>query len=394
MRFQRPKDEIVFISNARDVEGPPHQFAAALWLAKKGFRLIYVGEGNPLRGFIRTPFGKLPAVLLNRRPGVIGWLSWHCSLAASILWLRAGNRGQLYYVNGSVSCPAALIALLGVPSDQIVYHTQDFLEHGRHPIWEFFEARVSKKAGLVISNEVTRAESMRDRYALAKMPLVVPTGLLKFWPRPKSSKRQRTNLLRRFYWRTTRPRHIVFHIGPYHPLRCGLSILRAFSSLPSNYGLVFTGMDETSVRTQECTRVAAKLGISERVILLGNLPYARLLRVVAAADAGLLLYANDGIGNSNQSPGRLSEYVGGGVPVVTSAQPYLTRVVQGDRLGEVCRGSSPAAIAKAIQRVCEDGRRYPRARLAAAFRNRLCFESGAAPLEAALSAFGRQRTAS
>jgi hypothetical protein len=98
---------------------------------------------------VNCPIGQIPATCLTT-----GTVGFQLALLRELIRTRSiEGEASLFYVQGHVVVPAALFGLIGVARERIIYHTQDYLEPGRHPHWEFFERRFARRAGCVISNE-------------------------------------------------------------------------------------------------------------------------------------------------------------------------------------------------------------------------------------------------
>jgi glycosyltransferase involved in cell wall biosynthesis len=129
--------------------------------------------------------------------------------------------------------------------------------------------------------------------------------------------------------------------------------LTAFQHLPKNYVLVFTGVDHREQDWLKWKDVIEKAGLEYRVIILGRMPYSTVLDYAAACDIGVLLYPDDGVGNFYQAPGRLSEYLACGMPVVASSFPGLELLILKYGLGAVADPGSPVDIARSIRQITE-----------------------------------------
>jgi glycosyltransferase involved in cell wall biosynthesis len=321
---------------------------AAIWLARQGYRVTFAGPGEAGAATLATPVADVAAeILTSRRGRLSAW--WHVRLLLKILRHRLrGGRDAVFYVQGSGPCAAAYFALLGWPRRRLIYHTQDFLEPGRHRLWEFFERQVAQRAGRVICNEPNRARFLASHYRLAEMPAVVRTGLPRDWPAPERDAGLRRGLLARVGPVGGGEPRLIMAGGGYSPVRCTAELIEAVGRLAPRYVLVFTGMAEGSPGHRAAVDAARQAGVAGRVLFLPHLAYDELLRHMAACDVGVLLYPNDGIGNFYQAPGRLTEYLKAGLPVVASNFPGLELLALKYGLGRVCDPQSPRAIAGAI----------------------------------------------
>ncbi len=365
---------VVYVGVADPRAGAPHQAMAAIHLARCGYAIKALFPVAARETRVVTPLAELDVVPYAR----VG-ISRLLSLFWQLLRLRVRHGSDaLFYVQGSPSCPPSLLALCGVPRARVIYHTQDFLEPGKHRLWEFFERHFCRRAGRVISNDGSRARFLASYYGLGSVPAVVRTALPAGWPVPKRNFAFRTELIAKFG--DPDVKCLIMVGGPYSTKRCSEELLRAVGTLPRCYGLVFTGaMPGSSVyRKTEEALVAA--GLARRSVILGNLPYDELLEYVAACDVGILLYPDDGVGNYFQAPGRLTEYVACGVPVVSANFPGLELLVKKYDLGEVTAPTSVDEIAGAIRSVCDMAPALAverRGRLSALAKSSLAYEAQA-----------------
>jgi glycosyltransferase involved in cell wall biosynthesis len=88
--------------------------------------------------------------------------------------------------------------------------------------------------------------------------------------------------------------------------------------------------------------LAQRLGVADRVTLLGSVPHTELAALYGAADLSVLSSAREGWANV------LLESMACGTPVVASPIPGNDEVVQGGASGVIAAARTPAAIADAI----------------------------------------------
>ena len=138
--------------------------------------------------------------------------------------------------------------------------------------------------------------------------------------------------------------------------------------LPENVVLVMMGQEKLKWRQVHAPEIKEALATG-RLILARPVPHDELLDYVADADVGVIIYDDSVRNNVFCEPGKLSDYISVGVPVVAPNFPTIGPVVQGRGLGLCFDGHSPEAIAATLKAVLEK----PKSRWAPALR-RACSE--------------------
>ncbi len=110
-------------------------------------------------------------------------------------------------------------------------------------------------------------------------------------------------------------------------------------------------------------------GLADRIRVVPSVPHDELPSYVADADAGVIIYDDRFRNNLYCEPGKLSDYVRAGVPVVVPAFPTLAPTVAAYRIGVAFRESHPESIAAAISSVLSADRASWREGLARAQRD-------------------------
>lgn len=132
-------------------------------------------------------------------------------------------------------------------------------------------------------------------------------------------------------------------------------LIRAADFLPEDTRLVFVGEQKRWWRDTAPAHIAACRRPSQ--IVVGDyIPHDQLLQYVADADAGIIIYDDAVRNNRLCEPGKLSDYVLAGVPVVAPAFPTIAPIIRQHGIGTIFESSEPAAIAAAIRAVLDAGR--------------------------------------
>ena len=325
--------------------GAPHQAMAALYLAKQGHRVVFFAWGNTKPPDWLAEYPSLEYQLIPKK-GLLSALKYLLYLFQSFFQYRSDI--DVVYVQGAQQTPFLFWLPWVKGKCKSVYHTQDYLEPGRHPFYERFERFFARRADWVISNEPNRARFMASNYCLKQMPEVIRTALPSWWLVPERDYTYRNHLLAiASLDHVDNPRLIVAG-GSYSSERMSPQVLDALAQLPDNYALIFTGMISGK---EEYTTYQSHLKqheISKRVIEFEYLGYENLLRLYAASDIGVLLYPNSGVGHFYQAPGRLTEYLSAGLAIITSNFPGLELLTLKYDLGLSVSPYDSMLIARAI----------------------------------------------
>ena len=163
-------------------------------------------------------------------------------------------------------------------------------------------------------------------------------------------------------------RKIVLYEGVIVDGRWLEFVAQSVLHLPEDVVLVMMGQEKLKWKSVHAEEIKGALATG-RLILAPPVPHDQLLDYVADADVGVIIYDDSVRNNVFCEPGKLSDYISVGVPVVAPSFPTIGPVVQGYGLGLCFDGHSPQAIAATMMAVLET----PKSSWAAALR-RACSE--------------------
>jgi glycosyltransferase involved in cell wall biosynthesis len=339
--------KIVFLCYPTSNQTAPHQAMAAFALARLENSVTYLAWGNDLPADWLTECAKgIKYKIYPKR----SWLSAFRFLAAVARTLILA-RPDCLYVQGAHQTPFVLWLLCLPARFEVVYHTQDYLDPGQNWFYETCERLFAKYADWVISNEANRARFMASSYRLERMPEVIRTAFPAWWQIPDRDETYRQALIQASGLGNVDCLKLIVAGGAYRVDRMSPQLLDALAILPKNYVVVFTACPPGSTSRRLCEEHARRLKLDKRVIFCETPDYKDMLRLISACDIGILLYPNYCIGHFYQSPGRLTEYLRCGLPIVASNFPGLELLVMKHNLGEVADPYSPASIAAAIRKL-------------------------------------------
>jgi glycosyltransferase involved in cell wall biosynthesis len=163
-------------------------------------------------------------------------------------------------------------------------------------------------------------------------------------------------------------RKIVLYEGVIVDGRWLEYVAQSVLHLPEDVVLVMMGQEKLKWRQVHAAEIKPALATG-RLIVAPPVPHDELLDYVADADVGVIIYDDSVRNNVFCEPGKLSDYISVGVPVVAPNFPTIGPVVQGRGLGLCFDGHSPEAIAATFKAVLAK----PKSRWAAALK-RACSE--------------------
>lgn len=129
-------------------------------------------------------------------------------------------------------------------------------------------------------------------------------------------------------------------------------VAQSVTHLPDDVVLVMMGQEKLKWRQVHAEEIRDALATG-RLILSGPVPHDDLPDYVADADVGVIIYDDSVRNNVFCEPGKLSDYIAVGVPVVAPNFPTIGPVVTGYDIGRCFEGHSPQAIAATLMSVLE-----------------------------------------
>ncbi|PJF31387.1 MAG: hypothetical protein CUN51_03390 [Candidatus Thermofonsia Clade 1 bacterium] len=140
---------------------------------------------------------------------------------------------------------------------------------------------------------------------------------------------------------------VIGFVGSFQPYHRVDLLLRAFAQLEGEQArLLLVGQGITSAESQT---LAAQLGIAERTIFTGAVPYTQVPSYLAAADIAIMPATND-YGN----PMKVYEYMAMGKVVVAPDQPTITEIAAHGENAYLFPREDVVAMAAALRTLIAD----------------------------------------
>jgi glycosyltransferase involved in cell wall biosynthesis len=153
------------------------------------------------------------------------------------------------------------------------------------------------------------------------------------------------------------PMQVIF-LGNFAEGRGLEETIRAFANVKSDTRLILQGHDNSY--KGKLIELARSLGLGEeRVSFPPAVPESALVETAAKADIGLIPYNPAYFGYRYCCPNKFSQYMAGGLPILSSSTEYVAGIVKRENLGEVVDIDDPWAFAATIDRLNERRHELP-----------------------------------
>lgn len=223
----------------------------------------------------------------------------------------------------------------------------------RDRFWYYAERLVVRRADLVIAANEERAHMMQEHYGLPYAPVVMRN----IPPRRESLISEET-IFRSYpeLARRSPEERLVIYQGNVDFSRGIDRFVLALAHLPLAFRMVVVGDGPDLQRLRAIGRSFEHEG---RLSFLGRVENQILPSTTVMADVGIITYPFLGQNNIYCAPNKVFEYAQAGLPVVSTNQPPLRRLVENYNIGELVGPDDDySRLAEAIRRVADNRQRY------------------------------------
>ncbi|MEO6453299.1 MAG: glycosyltransferase, partial [Ginsengibacter sp.] len=130
--------------------------------------------------------------------------------------------------------------------------------------------------------------------------------------------------------------------------RGGIELLEAMKFLSGNYLLVFIG---GGTQWNEIVNKRKEWQLEEKVEMIGKLPPSELKKFTAHAYIGFSLDSFDDLNCLYNLPNKIFDYIHAQVPVIATAIPEVSNIIEQYECGVCLKSYEPKVIAKAVEEI-------------------------------------------
>lgn len=367
---------IVSVTNDLATDNRVHRTCTVL--QELGYDVLLVGRVLPGSRALERPYGtRRMRLLFNKGP------LFYAEYNLRLFFLLLFQRSALLVANDlDTLLPNYLVAwFLGKP---LVYDSHEFytevpeLVHRpwvRH-VWLAIERAIFPKLRSVITVNGSIAKAYTERYGVQvqvvrNIPMCTPMG-------EKVDRAAMGLPMDRFI--------LVMQGAGINVQRGAEEAVLAMRELEGCLLLIIGSGDAWPV----LERMVDEHRLSDRVRLLGRMPYDRMMAYTRNADLGLTLDKDTNLNYRFSLPNKLFDYLHAGIPVLATDLPEVAAIVRHYDAGVVLAHAEPAAIAAAVRALKADpARRTALARNATFAAASLDGEAEKTKLKALLAEVGR-----
>lgn len=149
---------------------------------------------------------------------------------------------------------------------------------------------------------------------------------------------------------TEKKEKIILYQGAINVNRGIETMVKAMQFI-DNATLHLIGKGDISVSIQQ---LIEQLNLSDKVIMLGEIPYQELKNYTQQATIGLSLEENVGLNYQLALPNKLFDYIHAEIPVLVADLPEMSALVKQYQLGEVAQSTDPKALANQLNEMLKN----------------------------------------
>jgi glycosyltransferase involved in cell wall biosynthesis len=296
--------------------------------------------GAPAGGAARRAGFLLTALRLavTHRDAIVFTRDLGC--ASMLVQLPRSRRPPVVYESHGVAPIVAeeMPRLLGKPETAPTRDKLARLERRERRVWDRAEAYVTITRAL--------ADDLAARYDRRERVFIIPDG---------AHLGRRTSDVGRSA--APRTQHsapsTVAYAGHLYPWKGADVFVQALALAPGLRGLIVGGHPGEADRAR-IDRLIAQLGLTDRVVVTGQVGPTDVLRRLESADVLVLPNTASAISERYTSPLKLFEYLTLGRPIVASDLPAIREVLTDGRTALLVPPGDPQALAHALVRVATD----------------------------------------
>ncbi len=201
-------------------------------------------------------------------------------------------------------------------------------------VWTYLQDHLIRKADVVITVSGSIVDAYRERYGVE----AILVRNMPFRPVDQMTLREVVET------------PVIYYQGALNVGRGLEEAIRALEYLPG-YRMIIVGRGSHEDAIREEVR---SLGLEDRVTFTGMLPFEALADEARKAHLGLCLMTKEALNHYYALPNRLFDYPALGLPVVASAFPDISEIVEKYQTGLLVDDLQPEKLAAAIKEVCEN----------------------------------------
>jgi glycosyltransferase involved in cell wall biosynthesis len=148
---------------------------------------------------------------------------------------------------------------------------------------------------------------------------------------------------------------LMVYSGGVAPQRGIMVAVKSLPSLPKHHLAIMA--PGSNAHLKELEAMAVKLGVSDRLHVLGFVDNAEVTSYLKSADIGLIMNTHY-VNHELSTPTKFSEYSHAGVPMVVSDVKFLSQEVRRLGIGEIFISEDVSTFVEAVKKVSANPTKY------------------------------------